>query len=277
MPSGRGVNDHMNDNDDLLFDVDGGIATITFNRPDKANAIRPTWPGRLLTYLRQTAALDAVRCVLFRANGKHFQAGGDLDVDQMSKARPVHERLGWFADQIAAWNAVLRSIVTLPKPVVASIQGMTVGASIGLLGASDLVIAAEDATLWLAQPKHGYTLDGMPSYFLPRQIGQKRAMEWALLGRRISAGEAARLGMVNFVVPSDRLAAETAALVRELAAGPTAAHALNKAMIRDSLENDFDTQAGRELDTYLKGVVTDDWLEGTAAFLGKRSPVFKGR
>jgi 2-(1,2-epoxy-1,2-dihydrophenyl)acetyl-CoA isomerase len=263
--------------DELELDLSGAVATVVFNRPHKANAIRPDWPRRILEFLREVECLPRVRCVLFSAKGKHFQAGGELDAQNMTDASNQHERLGWLADSISSWNAMLRVIVRLPKPVVSSIQGLTVGASIGLLGASDLVIAADDAVLWLAQTKHGYTIDGMPSYFLPRQIGQKRAMEWALLGRRINAVEAARLGLINFVVPRENLEAETASLMQELSNGPTMAHALNKVLIRESLEHDFDTQAGLELDTYMQGAMTDDWFEGARAFLGKRAPKFSGR
>lgn len=262
---------------ELELDLSGAVATVVFNRPHKANAIGPDWPRRILEFLREVECQPRVRSVLFRAEGKHFQAGGELDSQKMTDAPSQHERLGWLADSISSWNAMLRAIVRLPKPVVSSIQGLTVGASIGLLGASDLVIAADDAVLWLAQAKHGYTIDGMPSYFLPRQIGQKRAMEWALLGRRVNAVEAARLGLINFVVPRANLEAETASLMEELSNGPTMAHALNKALIRESLEHDFDTQAGMEMDTYMKGAMTDDWFEGTRAFLGKRAAKFGGR
>jgi 2-(1,2-epoxy-1,2-dihydrophenyl)acetyl-CoA isomerase len=259
----------------LELDASGAIATVTFNRPSKANAIGADWPRHILEFLREVEQKPEVRCVLFRAVGKHFQAGGDLG-EHRAEPPPTHIRLGWIADQIASWNAMLRAVVHLPKPVVASIQGGTIGASIGLLGACDLVIAADDAFLWLAQGKNGYSLDGMPSYFLPRQIGVKKAMEWTLLSRRIPAAEAARLGLINFVVPRDRLEAETEALMQELAAGPTQAHALNKALINRSFDSDFDTQAGNEMDTYMKGAVTNDWFEGTAAFLDKRPPKFSG-
>jgi 2-(1,2-epoxy-1,2-dihydrophenyl)acetyl-CoA isomerase len=263
--------------DGLELDLNGAVAKILFNRPDKANAVRPGWPRRILEFLREAEHTAHIRCVLIHANGKHFQAGGDLDSHDHEEPPPQHKRLGWLADQISIWNTMLRAITHLPKPVVCSIQGGTVGASIGLLGASDLVIAADDAFLWLAQAKNGYTLDGMPSYFLPRQIGQKRAMEWALLGRRVGAAEAARLGLINFVVPRDKLELETSELMEELANGPTAAHGFNKALIRESLENDFDTQGGLEMDTYMSGAVTEDWHEGTNAFLAKRKPTFKGR
>lgn len=261
----------------LDLNLSGPVVTITFNRPSKANAIGQDWPRRILQFLREAALRDDVRCVLFRANGKHFQAGGDLGGFDFATDTLRHQRLGRLTDAIYEWNAMVRAIVQLPKPVVASIQGGTVGGSIGILGACDLVIASDDAFILLAQPKNGYTLDGMPSYFLPRQIGHKKAMEWALLGRRVPATEAARLGLINFVVPRDQLEAETQALVQELANGPTCAHGLNKALINNSLNSDFDTQAGREMDTYQIGAATDDWLEGTAAFVQRRPPVFKGR
>jgi 2-(1,2-epoxy-1,2-dihydrophenyl)acetyl-CoA isomerase len=263
--------------EDLLLEVSGAVATITFNRPGKANAIGVDWPARILAFLREAEHRDDVRAVLFRAVGKHFQAGGDLEAQPPQDPEAPHLRLGWIADQIGGWNAMLRAIVRLPKPVVASIQGGTVGASIGLIGACDLVIAADDAWLWLAQGKNGFTLDGMPSYFLPRQLGVRKAMEWTLLARRVPIAEAARLGLVNFVVPRDRLEAETATLMEELAQGPTRTHGLNKALINGSLENDFDTQAGFEMDTYMVGAQCEDWFEGNNSFREKRPPKFTGR
>lgn len=266
-PSGEGLD----------LDLSAPVATVTFNRPSKANAIAADWPRRILEFLRQAGRRADIRCVLFRANGKHFQAGGDLEGLDALKSKTVHERLDHFADEIATWNAMIRAIMRLPKPVVASVQGGVAGGSLGILGACDLVIASDDAFVILAQPKNGYTIDGMPSYFLPRQIGQKKAMEWALLGRRVPAAEAARLGLINFVVPRDKLGAETQALLQELATGPTRAHALNKALINQSLDNEFDVQAGCELDAYMIGGATEDWLEGTASFMEKRPPAFKGR
>jgi 2-(1,2-epoxy-1,2-dihydrophenyl)acetyl-CoA isomerase len=262
--------------DELLLEPNGPVATITFNRPHKANAIGIGWPDRIMKFLREVEHRPEVRAVLFQANGKHFQAGGDLEAQPPDTPGAKHIRLNWIAEQIQLWNAMLRMIMHLPKPVVASIQGGTVGASLGLLGACDLVIAADDAWLWLAQGKNGFTLDGMPSFFLPRLLGPKKAMEWVLLARRVPAEEAARLGLINFVVPRAELEAETAKLMDELARGPTRAHGLNKALVNAALDNNFDTQAGMEMDTYMIGAQTNDWFEGTASFLEKRVPKFTG-
>ncbi|HLY56667.1 MAG TPA: enoyl-CoA hydratase-related protein, partial [Stellaceae bacterium] len=247
-----------------------------FNRPGKANAIGVDWPERITRFLREVEHRPEVRAVLFRAVGKHFQAGGDLEAQPPADPAAPHLRLGWIADQIQGWNVMLRTIMHLPKPVVASIQGGTVGASLGLLGACDLVIAADDAWLWLAQGKNGFTLDGMPSFFLPRLLGTRKAMEWVLLAPRVPAEEARRLGLINFVVPRADLEAETAKLMDELARGPTRAHGLNKALVNAALDNDFDTQAGSEMDTYMIGAQTNDWFEGSAAFREKRAPKFTG-
>jgi 2-(1,2-epoxy-1,2-dihydrophenyl)acetyl-CoA isomerase len=262
--------------DGLELEAGTPVATITFNRPDKANAIGIDWPRRMLAFLREIRTNDAIRCVLFRAVGRHFQAGGDLEALSETLKGKMPERLAKLADGIAEWNLMIREITRLPKPVVASVQGGAVGGSIGIIGACDLVIASDDAFFLLAQGKNGYSLDGLPSYFLPRQIGQKKAMEWALLGRRVPAAEAARLGLINFVVPRDALEAETEKLVKELASGPTRAHALNKALINQSLNNSLESQGSMESDSYMIGGATDDWAEGTASFIEKRAPNFKG-
>lgn len=263
--------------DTLILDSSGPVATITFNRPDKANAMGADWIGRIISFLREVEYKDSVRCVLFRGEGKHFQAGADVShIAKVLDEPELHKRLSWFRDTISEGNVMARTILNLPKPVVASVQGGAIGGAFTIVAACDLVVAADNAFFSVGQILNGYSMDGMPSYFLPRLIGHKKTMEWALLGPKVGAQEAKDLGFLNFVVPLERLAEETDALMARLAAGPTKAYAINKALMARTWQHSFEEQADFEVDLYLGGAASDDWAEGTRAFLEKRKPVFKG-
>lgn len=264
--------------DSLLFDSSGPVATITFNRPDKANAMGPDWIGRMIAFLREVEHKPSVRCVLFRGEGKHFQAGADVShLAKVLDEPELHKRLSWFRDTISEGNLLARTILTLPKPVVASVQGGAIGGAFTIIAACDLVIASEDAFFSVGQIINGYSMDGMPSYFLPRLIGHRKTAEWALLGSRVTAQEAKDLGFINFVAPLDKLAEETDLLVARLATGPTKAYAINKALLYRTWQHSFEEQADFEVDLYMGGAASEDWAEGTRAFLERRKPVFKGR
>jgi 2-(1,2-epoxy-1,2-dihydrophenyl)acetyl-CoA isomerase len=261
----------------LIEQTEGPIATLTLNRPEKANAIPPDWPLRMLAFFRTVAHNSAVRCVLIQANGKHFMAGGDVahhqDYDLSVPARAA----ALVQDEIEEYNQLIYAITELRVPVIAAVQGAAIGASVGLVAAADLVLAAEDAFFVVPHVKHGGSNDGLVTYFLPRQIGFKKALEVTLLARRIPAAEAARMGMVNFVVPSERLRAEANTLAEELSRGPTEAYALIKSSIHASMNNSMHQQARLETTNYAKIIMTEDWAEGSRAFVERRAPRFAGR
>ncbi|MET0986491.1 MAG: enoyl-CoA hydratase-related protein [Steroidobacteraceae bacterium] len=159
------------------------------------------------------------------------------------------------------YNVLIRVLRRLNKPVVVSVQGAIAGAAVGLATACDLLIA-DSAYFFVPHMLHGGACDGMTTYFLPRIIGVRKTMELALLGERISAAEAQRLGLVNFVVPAAEFEAETAKLATRLASGPTRAYGL----IRNEVE----------AESYAASANTSDWSEGIRAFLEKRKPKFSG-
>lgn len=257
--------------------VTNAVASIRFRRPDRANAYKPSWSPRITDFVRSLDTNDEVRCVLVSGEGRNFQAGGDLEALDFGDSTPLEERQNRFAEAIATWNELISAIRESRKPFVASVQGACAGGGLGLVAACDLVIAAEDATFILAQPRNGFSIDSTTTYFLPRQIGLKKAMEWALLGPSIKASEAARLGLVNFTVPAELLPEETEKLVDRLAQGPTRAIGLNKMLINRSLENEFAEQADLECLTYRESAATEDFQEGLRAFMERRPPKFHGR
>jgi 2-(1,2-epoxy-1,2-dihydrophenyl)acetyl-CoA isomerase len=261
----------------LILETEGPIATLTLNRPEKANAIPPDWPLRMLAFFRQVALDPEVRCVLVRANGKHFTAGGDIAHHQDYDVSVPHRAAALAVDEIEEYNQLIYAVTELRVPVVAAVQGATVGASVGLVAAADLVVAAEDAFFMIPHARHGGSNDGLVTYFLPRQIGYKKTLEMTLLARRISATEAARIGLVNFVVPLEQLGDEAHALADELAHGPTSAYARIKSSVHASLNNSMHQQARLEALNYASVVMTEDWAEGSRAFVERREPRFVGR
>jgi 2-(1,2-epoxy-1,2-dihydrophenyl)acetyl-CoA isomerase len=262
---------------DVLFDRTGPVATMTFNKPEKANAFDPAWIPSMIDFITALEHDDAVRCLLIRGNGKNFMAGGDLgSIGEIMKMPPA-EKAVRIAEPIHHYNQLGRAMRRLGKPMVASVQGAAAGAAVGLIAACDLVIAADSAFFFVAHALHGGSVDGLTTYFLPRQIGTRKAMELALLADRVPAAEAQRIGLINFVVPADKLEEETQKLVLRLAAGPTRAYGLIRNQILASLENSLEEQGRLEAESYSGAALTSDWSEGIAAFFEKRKPGFTGR
>lgn len=262
---------------ELLLEKKGPLATITFNRPDKANALDVRWLRPITEFLRDVEHDAGIRCVLLRGNGRHFMAGGDLEIVKAFVAEPPERRAALAEEPIHDYNVMVRVMRRLGKPVVASVQGGVAGAAVGLVAACDLVVAADSAFFFVAHVLHGGSNDGLTTYFLPRQIGVRKTLELALLGERITAAQAQSLGIVNFVVPAAELEAETRRLVDRLAAGPTRAYGLIKGLVDASLGNSLEAQGRLEAETYGRAAMTEDLVEGINAFLDKRPATFRGR
>jgi 2-(1,2-epoxy-1,2-dihydrophenyl)acetyl-CoA isomerase len=261
----------------LLLEKSGPVATITFNRPEKANALDIKWLAPMTDFLRDVEHDATVRCVLLRGNGKHFMAGGDLEIVQAFVSQPPERRAALAEQPIHEYNVMARVMRRLGKPIVASVQGGVAGAAVGLVAACDLVIAADNAFFFVAHVLHGGSNDGLTTYFLPRQIGVRKTLELALLGERITAAQAHDLGIVNFVTPAAELEPETQKLVARLVAGPTRAYGLIKTLVDSSFGNSLEEQGRLEAETYGRAAMTEDLVEGIGAFLGKRTAQFRGR
>lgn len=261
----------------IIFNTQGPVASITFNRPDKANAMLVSWPDEMTAFFHQVEKDPDVRCVHISGRGKNFMAGGDLeqfgDVTKMTDG----EKSSSFENSVYAWNRLIYAIRRCPKPVVVSIQGAVAGAAVGLVAACDLIVATKSSFLFLAHIFSGMTNDGMATYFLPRQIGVHKTLQLALLGDRLGAEQAQQMGLVNFVVEDDALEAESQKLLDRLAKGPTTTYGMIKNLVRSSLENSMEEQARMEAECIGKSVLTHDWLEGVTAFVQKRKPAFTGK
>jgi 2-(1,2-epoxy-1,2-dihydrophenyl)acetyl-CoA isomerase len=198
-------------------------------------------------------------------------AGGDVAV--------FHQHLAELPDVILTWgrqmHAAFLALRRMDKPVLASVHGAVAGAGFSLMCAADLAIAAADTRFTLAYANIGASPDGGSTFFLPRLVGYKTAMEMILLPDRFDAETAHRHGLVNWVVPADKLASETSRIAQRLAAGPTGAYAEAKRLVNQSLET-LDNQMEQELQAFARCARSADLKEGVTAFIEKRKPVFRG-
>jgi 2-(1,2-epoxy-1,2-dihydrophenyl)acetyl-CoA isomerase len=258
--------------DAVLTASAGGVSTITLNRPKALNAL-----DRNLTLGLRDAVLAAehdqsVRCLVLRG-GEHFMAGGDLKwFDDLVRSRPPTENRIQFEGFVHEVHAIILSVRRMPKPVVAAVSGAAAGFGMSLTMACDLVIAADNAYFSLAYALIGASPDGGSTFALPRIVGAKKAMEIALLGERLDAASAERLGLVNRVVPLAALDEETGKLAARLAAGPSAVYGRTKALLNDSLNASLETQLQREAEAFAQSAAEPDFAEGIRAFIEKRKP-----
>ena len=262
----------------VIAEVTDGIGWITLNRPEELNTLSREMKDLLF---EATAAFEhdpAVRCVVLRGNGRHFMAGGNIK--EFNEALRSGDRTAYFRGfetRVVSAHQVIYHLRRMAKPVLVSVHGAVAGFGLSLVMAADLAIASDDALFTLAYRHIGLSADGGASYFLPRIVGERRALEIALLGERFDANKAREFGLLNWVVPRDELADATTKMARRLADGPTLALGRAKQLIRSSLDNSWDEQSHREAEAIAEMVRTEDHQEGLAAFLEKRQPQFRGR
>lgn len=259
--------------DPVLLTIDGAVATVILNRPDRLNALN----ADLAVALRDAALTvehdTAVRAVVLRGAGAGFMAGGDVRLFQENLDNNLHRMI---LDLTHDLHAAIVSLRRMPKPVIASVHGPCAGAGFSLAMACDMVIAADSAVFTMAYPLIGASPDGSSSFFLPRLVGLHKAMELAMLSDRFDAAAARELGLVNFVAPEADLEAETKKLAGRLAAGATQAHARAKALLNRSLQSSLEEQLDAEAQAISASARTKDFREGVTAFVEKRKPTFTG-
>ena len=254
----------------LRWEVAGGIATITLDRPEALNSLEGRLKTELLDAIRQAGRDSSVRVVILTGAGRAFCAGQDLKERLQPDPTPldveVRER----------FNPIVSAIRLLDKPVIAAVNGVAAGAGASLAFACDLRIASEQASFVLAFGRIGLIPDSGATWLLPRLVGLGRATELMLLPDPLSAAEAFRIGLVNRVVPAGELLAEADAMATTLAAAAPRALALTKRAIRRSIEAGFEDAIDYEAS--LQGIAgrTADHSEGLAAFVEKRAPRFTG-
>lgn len=262
----------MSGSDTVLIADDGAVRTLTLNRPDVMNALNGEMADALFAAVSDAADDPAVRCVVLRGAGRGFFAGGDV-AEFVRQGETIGEFAGALIDR---YHPTIERLRSMQKPALAALHGPVAGAGLSLAMAADLAIAEEGAVFSLAYTLIGASPDGGSTYFLPRIVGQRKALEIALLSDRFDAQTALSLGLVNRVASADAFEAEVTALSARLAAGPTKAYGRVKRLIERSLGADLSDQLAAERAAFVEGTATRDFQEGSAAFMGKRKPDFAG-
>ncbi len=256
--------------DPLLVSREGGVVHLTFNRPEVLNALNLPLAAAFRDQCLKLAADPSVRVVVLKGAGRGFMAGGDIAVmrqDPVANAGALIETM----------HEGLQALAAMQAPVLASLHGVVAGGGLGVALAADLAIAAEGTKFNLAYANIGTSCDCSNSWSLPRLVGLRKAMEIALLSDTFDAQEALRLGLLNRVVPGDRLAEETDAIATRLAAGAPLALGNLKRLMRESLGRSLPEQLDAERQAFLQCAATRDFAEGTGAFLEKRPAKYEGR
>jgi 2-(1,2-epoxy-1,2-dihydrophenyl)acetyl-CoA isomerase len=253
----------------ILFEETDHIARITLNIPEKRNALNLEIRSELLDAFRRVAEEDSIKVLVITGAGKAFCSGGDLGT--MEGVTPVAGRV-----RLKKGQRLIKAMVELEKPIIGAINGITAGAGVGIALACDILIASEEAKFVIPFTKLGLVPDWGQFYFLPLRVGIARAKELMFMAEAIDAREADRLGLVNRIVPAEKLEEEVLALAARLARGPTQAYAMIKAALNRwpaSLESLL------ELESTMQAVAfgSDDFDEGRKAFLAKSKPVFHGK
>ena len=253
----------------ILFDINEGLAHITFNRPDKYNAFNRDAALQLQEHLDACRSKD-VRCVLITGAGRAFCSGQDLE--------EVVDPNGPRIDTIVSehYNPIILKIRGLEKPVVAAVNGVAAGAGANIALACDVVVASKSSSFIQAFSKIGLIPDSGGTYFLPRLVGWGKASALMMLGDKISADEAERMGMIYKVLRDETFLEDALKIARTLAAMPTVGLALTKQLLDNSTDNDLGDQLHDEEIFQNRAGRTKDYNEGVQAFLEKRKPVFRG-
>lgn len=246
-----------------------GVLTIRLTRADKMNALTPEMIGRLHALFVDAADDDAVRCLLIEGEGRAFCAGRDL-----ASAEPGEDAEALLAGSI---NPMLQALYDFPKPSIAAVNGAALGIGLGLALACDIVYAGHAANFSSPFANLGGALDSGGHYFLPRLIGDHRALELIYTARGVDGRTAEQWGLVNRAVPDAVLASTVRQLARRIADGPATAYARQKALVRNAAALDFAAVLAAE--AALQGELsrTADYAEGLAAFQAKRRPDFRPR
>jgi 2-(1,2-epoxy-1,2-dihydrophenyl)acetyl-CoA isomerase len=255
--------------------VADGAATIELDRPQALNAWNAQLGSDLLAALQAAAADENARAIVLTGAGRAFSSGADLkdiSVELTPEGRP-----DVYTTLTERYHPIMHAVREIPKPVIAAVNGPAVGIGCSLALCCDLILAGEGAYFLLAFVNIGLVPDGGSSLFLPTRIGMARATELSMLGERLPAPQALEWGLINRVVPDERLQEEAAALAARLAAGPTRSYAGTKRQLNNWLYARMEEQLELEARIQQEMAGSDDFMEGAMAFAQKRPARFAGR
>lgn len=256
----------------LVDKSETGILRITLNRPDAFNSVSTELAHQFIAALKDAQDDDEVRVVCITGNGRAFCAGQDL-----KEATTPELMIGFKRLLMEHYTPIIQNIVSLEKPVICAVNGVAAGAGANIALACDIVLAHESASFIQAFSAIGLVPDSGGSYFLPRLVGRAKAMAYCMLGDKISAHEAERVGMIYKVYSEEDYKTAVDKLVYKMSKMPTKALAMTKRMINITYDNDLNAQLELEAMNQIAAANAPDYEEGVAAFLEKRKPNFKGK
>lgn len=259
--------------DSVLFQVDGGVATITLNRPAARNALTQEMKESLLAVLGRCGSDAAIRSVILTGAGQAFCAGQDL----REHADLLREDGSPLDTVRKHYNPIITRLATMPKPVLAALPGVAAGAGASLAFACDFRIASERSSLMMAFARVGLSADSGASWTLQRLVGPARAAELLMLAEPVTAEQALAMGLLTKVVSDADLAAQSRDLAERLASGPTAAYAAIKESLLYAAGHGLVDSLEKEAELQLRLGTTHDHQAATTAFLNKEQPVYLGR
>lgn len=256
----------------LLYDVSDNVGTITFNRPDAANAMSPECAAELNDVSLEIEGNKQVRAVVMTGAGKMFCAGGDLAAFAAAGDGARALILRMTGDLHLGLSRLARNAA----PVIAAVNGTAAGAGFSVVMSCDLAVSAQSAVYTMAYTNAGLSPDGSSTYYMPRKIGDRRTRELMLTNRVLKAEEALSWGIVNQVVEDGAVVEEALKLAGKLAKGPTQAFGQVKDLLNASFDHSLETQMEFEARAIAQLITSKDGQEGVHAFLNKRKPEFTG-
>lgn len=253
----------------ILYEVKNHVAWVTLNRPDKLNALTDQMNHELTQAFKKCQKDDEVRTVVITGAGRAFCSGADL--------AGVHEGMDHGELLRKRYNPMINALANLEKPVIAAVNGVAAGAGMSLALACDFRIASEKASFIAAFIHVGLVPDSGMLYYLPRIVGYAKALEWSVLGEKISVDEAKAEDLINRVSPLDSFENDVQDFADRLAAMPTKAIGLMKRYMQKSYETTLEGMLENEALAQRTAGLTKDHREGVSAFLEKRKPVYQGQ
>lgn len=264
--------------DTTLVERSDGLVTVTFNRPEKKNALNATSWAELDRVLTEVANNPGDRALLLTGAGGNFSSGADLATtpEEREKGLTGHGPQA-VLNEMRIVGDIINRLHHLPKPTIAAVDGVAVGVALGIALACDLVIASDRARFCEVFVRRGLALDGGTSWTLPRLVGTRRAKQLAFFGDMLSAQDALAWGLINEVVPAEELPKVAGDRARRLANGPTIALSLIKRLLDASGSLTFEHAVEEEARAQHIAYTTKDMIEGITAFLERREPRFTGQ